>query len=191
MTFLERLRALVWFLLAAAWFLFSDLIAARAAGGLTAGDLEEPLYRILLLFLLIVGYWVMSRLGQRRMDAGHSDGARPAARLGRRIRPRGRAGLGQRRRLRCCLPRSSASLVVAAFHRRASVLRRRVLDLVALAAGALAVEIAFRGYPFLRLVEAIGSRAGRVLHGRWSMPSGAHTPRPPLQPRCWFRFFWD
>ena len=49
----ERLRALVWFLLAAAWFLFSDLVASRAAAGLTSGDFEEPLYRILLLFLLI------------------------------------------------------------------------------------------------------------------------------------------
>ena len=31
MTFLERLRALAWFLLAAAWFLFSDFAATRAA----------------------------------------------------------------------------------------------------------------------------------------------------------------
>jgi uncharacterized protein len=31
-----------------------------------------------------------------------------------------------------------------------------ILDLIALAVGTLAVEIAFRGYPFLRLVEAMG-----------------------------------
>ena len=67
MSFFSRLGALGWFLLASAWFLFSDLVALRAASGLSFGDWLEPLYRIFLLFLLILGYWLMSLLTQRRI----------------------------------------------------------------------------------------------------------------------------
>lgn len=158
MSFLERLRALVWFLLAAAWFLLSDLIASRAANGLSAGDLEEPLYRILLLFLLIVGYWAMSRLGQRRMD--------PAKATALIIRPGwGRefalgAALGWAGVLACVLPAALiGALVITAFTSTHQYFVA-FLDLIALAAGTLAIEIAFRGYPFLRLVEAMGSGLG-------------------------------
>ena len=158
MSFLQRLRALVWFLLAAAWFLLSDLIASRAANGLSAGDLEEPLYRILLLFLLIVGYWAMSRLGQRRMD--------PAKATALVIRPGwGRefalgAALGWAGVLACVLPAALiGALVITAFTSTHQYFVA-FLDIVALAAGTLAIEIAFRGYPFLRLVEAMGSGLG-------------------------------
>lgn len=158
MSFLQRLRALVWFLLAAAWFLLSDLIASRAANGLSAGDLEEPLYRILLLFLLIVGYWAMSRLGQRRMD--------PAKATALVIRPGwGRefalgAALGWAGVLACVLPAALiGALVITAFTSTHQYFVA-FLDLIALAAGTLAIEIAFRGYPFLRLVEAMGSGLG-------------------------------
>jgi membrane protease YdiL (CAAX protease family) len=157
-TFLERLRALAWFLLAAAWFLFSDLAATRAASGFNAGDLEEPLYRILLLFLLIVGYWAMSRLGQRRMESGQATAliARPGwggeFALG--------AALGWAGVLACVLPAALiGGLVITAFT-NAHQYFVAFLDLIALAAGTLAIEIVFRGYPFLRLVEAMGSGLG-------------------------------
>lgn len=158
MSFFERLRALVWFLLAAAWFLFSDLVASRAAGGLTSGDLEEPLYRILLLFLLIVGYWIMSRLGQRRMDPAKATALIPRAgwsgefALG--------AALGWAGVVACVLPAALiGGLVITAFT-NAHQFFIAILDLIALAAGTLATEIAFRGYPFLRLVEAMGPPLG-------------------------------
>jgi hypothetical protein len=157
-TFLERLRALVWFLLAAAWFLFSDLIAARAAGGLTAGDLEEPLYRILLLFLLIVGYWIMSRLGQRRMDPAKATALVPRAAWGGEFALG--AALGWAGVVACVLPAALiGGLVITAFT-NAHQYFIAALDLIALAAGTLAIEIAFRGYPFLRLVEAMGPGLG-------------------------------
>ncbi len=158
MTFLERLRALVWFLLAAAWFLFSDLAAERAVGGFNAGDLQEPLYRVLLLFLLIVGYWAMSRLGQRRMDSATATAL---------IVRRGWGGefalgaaLGWAGVLACVLPAALiGGLVITAFT-NAHQYFVAFLDLIALAAGTLAIEIVFRGYPFLRLVEAMGSGLG-------------------------------
>ena len=158
MSFLERLNALIWFLLAAAWFLFSDLIAQRAAEGLDTGDFQEPLYRIFLLFLLIVGYWVMSRIGQRRTIAAKATALAPRPGWGRELALG--AALGWAGVLACVLPVALVGgLVVTAFTNahQYSVL---VLDLIALAAGTLAIEIAFRGYPFLCLVEAMGPVLG-------------------------------
>jgi membrane protease YdiL (CAAX protease family) len=157
-TFLERLRALVWFLLAAAWFLFSDLVASRAASGFNSGDLEEPLYRILLLFLLVVGYWIMSRLGQRRMDSARATALVPRPGWGGEFALG--AALGWAGVLACVLPAALiGGLVITAFTNQHQYFVA-VLDLVALAAGTLAIEIAFRGYPFLRLVEAMGAPLG-------------------------------
>jgi membrane protease YdiL (CAAX protease family) len=157
-TFLERLRALVWFLVAAAWFLFSDLTASRAAVGLNSGDLEEPLYRILLLFLLVVGYWIMSRIGQRRIDPAKTTALAPRPgwlgefALG--------AALGWAGVLACVLPAALIGGFVITLFTNAHQFFVAALDLIALAAGTLAIEIAFRGYPFLRLVEAMGSTTG-------------------------------
>jgi len=157
-SFLERLRALVWFLVAAAWFLFSDLAALHAASGLTSGDLEEPLYRILLLFLLIIGYWCMSRLGQRRMDAARATGLIIRSGWGGEFALG--AALGWAGVLACVLPAAlMGGLVITAFTNQHQYFVA-VLDLIALAAGTLAIELAFRGYPFLRLVEAMGSTLG-------------------------------
>lgn len=187
MTFLERLRALVWFLLAAAWFLFSDLVASRAAGGLTSGDLEEPLYRILLLFLLIVGYWIMSRLGQRRMDPAKATALVP--------RPGGfgefalGAALGWAGVVACVLPTALiGGLVITVFTNQHQFFVA-ILDLIALAAGTLAIETAFRGYPFLRLVEAMGAPLGAffmaVVYAIWR----THTALIPTAASVLVSFF--
>jgi len=157
-SFLQRLSALVWFLVASAWFLFSDLVASRAAEGLSSGDFQEPLYRLLLLFLLILGYWAMSRIGQRRMIAAKATGL--ALRPGWGKETALGAALGWAAVVACVLPVALiGGLVVTAFtnaHQYFVVL----LDLIALAAGTLAIEIAFRGYPFLRLTEAMGPGLG-------------------------------
>jgi hypothetical protein len=162
-SFLERLSALVWFLIAAAWFLFSDLLAQRAAAGFTLGDWQEPLYRLCLLFLLIVGYWFMSRLGirgtaQRPTDPAHA--AAPATALVLRPGVAGEfaigAALGWAGVIAVVLPTALIGGLALTFFTSAHQFWLLVPDLIALAAGTLAIEIAFRGYPFLRLVEAMG-----------------------------------
>lgn len=177
MSFLERLNALIWFLLAAAWFLFSDLIAQRAAEGLNTGDLQEPLYRIFLLFLLIVGYWAMARIGQRRMIAAKATALVPRAGWGREFALG--AALGWAGVLACVLPAALiGGLVITAFT-NAHQYFVLVLDVVALAAGTLAIEIAFRGYPFLRLVEAMGPVLGAffmaVVYAVWRTHAATTT----------------
>lgn len=169
MSFLQRLSALVWFLVAAAWFLFSDLVASRAAEGLSLGDLQEPLYRIFLVFLLIVGYWVMSRLGQRRMESARATAL--AARPGWGGEFALGTALGWAGVLVCVLPVALiGGLVITVFTNQHQYFIL-FLDVIALAAGSLGVEIAFRGYPFLRLVEAMGPVLGAffmaVIYAIW------------------------
>lgn len=158
MSFLQRLAALVWFLLAAAWFLFSDLVASRAAEGFDTGDFQEPLYRILLVFLLVLGYWGMSRIGQRRMDSAKATALAPRPGLGREFALG--AALGWGGVLACVLPVALIGGLVITVFTNAHQYFVLFLDLIALAAGSLAIEIAFRGYPFLRLVEAMGPGLG-------------------------------
>ena len=154
MSFLERFRALAWFFGAAAWFLFSDLIADRAAQGLSMSDAQEPLHRIFLLFLLILGYTLMGRLGQRRVTAATAMGL--ARRPGRRHEFGLGAALGWGAVVICVLPTALiGGLTVTAFT-SAHQFYVTILDLIALFAGTLAIEVAFRGYGFQRLVEAMG-----------------------------------
>jgi uncharacterized protein len=153
-TFFERLAALGWFLLAAAWYLVSDLVAMRAASGLTFGDWYEPLYRLFLLFLLILGYTFMSVVTRR--------GVRPRKAVGLDPRP-GRGGefalgaaLGWGGVVACVLPAALVGGLVFTRFTNSHQFFVAFLDLIALAAGTLAIEVAFRGYAFRRLVDAMG-----------------------------------
>lgn len=176
MTFIERLSALGWFLIASAWFLSADLIASRAAAGLTYSNFQDPLYRLFLVFLLGIGYWAMSRLGQRRLDS-----ARATALI---VRPGwlGEIGLGAAIAwagvIACVLPAALiGGLVITAFTNAHQFLIA-FLDLISMALGTLAIEMAFRGYPFQRLTEAMGSGLGTlfmaVIYAIWHT-HGAET----------------
>jgi hypothetical protein len=175
-TFVERLSALGWFLIAAAWFLCADLIAGRSAAGLTSGELQDPLYRIFLVFLLGLGYWTMSRLGQRKLDPG-----RATALV---VRPGwfGEFGLGAAIAwagvIACVLPAALIGAFVITAFSSAHQYFIAFLDLIAMAFGTLAIEMAFRGYPFQRLMEAMGSGLGTlfmaVIYAVWRT-HGAET----------------
>lgn len=160
MTFVERLSALGWFLIASAWFLSADLIASRAAAGLAFGDFQDPLYRIFLVFLLGLGYWTMSRLGQRKLD--------PARALGLVVRPGWLreialgAAIGWAGVIACVLPAAVIGGLVMTAFTNAHQFLILFLDLIAMAFGTLAIEMVFRGYPFQRLTEAMGSGIGTL-----------------------------
>lgn len=160
MTFWKRLRALGWFLLAAAWFLFADLVAFRAASGLNFGDWLEPLYRVFDLFLLLIGYWTMSRLGQRRLP--------PAKATGFWLRPGWRgefalgAALGWGGVVACVLPAAVIGGLVVTVFTNPHQFFVLLLDIAALALGTLAIEVAFRGYAYARLTEAMGPAIGTL-----------------------------
>lgn len=165
MTFLERLRSLGWFLAASAWFLFSDLVAQRAASGLTQGDAQEPLYRWFLLFLLLLGFGLMSRLSTSASKLAHGGTARALGlerRSGWRREIALGAALGWGGVVACVLPAALSGDLVVTFFSSPHQWWMLALDVMALAAGTLAVEVAFRGYPFQRLAEAMGPALGTL-----------------------------
>jgi hypothetical protein len=159
-TFWERLRALGWFLLAAAWFLFADMVAFRAAAGMSYGHLLAPLYHVFDLFLLAMGYWVMSRVGQRTLSTGRATGLwlRPGWRgefaLG--------AAIGWSGVVACVLPIALIGGMMISVDSSPHQWLVLILDTIALGAGTLAVEVAFRGYGFQRLTEAMGPTMAAV-----------------------------
>lgn len=160
MTFAERLRALGWFLLGAAWFLCADLVSFRAANGITQGDLQDPLYRAFLLFLLVLGYRFMARLSQRKRSASRATGLAVRPGWGREWSLGAAVGWGGV--VVCVLPTALiGGLVVRAFT-NPHQFWMMVVDVVALGAGTLAIEVAFRGYPFQQLIEAMGPAMGTL-----------------------------
>lgn len=160
MTFAERMRALGWFLLAAAWFLCADLVSFRAATGITQGDLQDPLDRIFLLFLLILGYQILAQFTRPQRNASRATGLMVRAGWGREWALG--AALGWGGVVACVLPAALiGGLVVRAFtnpHQYWMI----AVDVVALGAGTLAIEVAFRGYPFRCLTEAMGPAVGTL-----------------------------
>jgi len=159
-TIVERLRALGWFLLGMAWFLCADLVSFRAANGITQGDLQDPLDRIFLLFLLVVGYRIFARFSHPRQSVARATGLVVRAEWGREWALG--AGLGWAGVVACVLPTALiGGLVVRAFTNPHQYWMT-VVDVVTVGAGTLAIEVAFRGYPFRQLIEAMGPAVGTL-----------------------------
>lgn len=154
MNIFGRIRAFLWVLIAAVYFVFAQQIALRAASGLSSGDWFELINRGAMLFLLLIGFAAMGYMGQHQ--------AHPVQAMGLVRRPGWRreigigAALGWGGVVACVLPTAIiGGLIVTLFtswHQFGMIL----LDLLILAVGSLLEEVAFRGYPFQRLIEAIG-----------------------------------
>lgn len=161
MTIFERLRALVWFLTAALYFLLAKVVAEHAANGLSSGEWMELVNRMVLLFLLVLGYAAMGYAGQRQ--------AHPVKAMGLERRPGWRrefalgAALGWGGMVACVLPIALIGGLVVTFYSTWQQFGLIFLDLAILAVAALGEEVAFRGYPFQRLIEATGPVAATLI----------------------------
>jgi uncharacterized protein len=157
----SRIRALLWFLIAAGYFYFARDIAVRAALGLSSGDWLELVNRTILFFLLIVGYAAMGYVGQRQRA--------PIKAMGLEMRPGWRreialgAALGWGGMVACVLPIALIGGLVITIYSTWHQFALILLDFAILAIAALAEEVAFRGYPFQRLIDAIGPTAATLL----------------------------
>jgi membrane protease YdiL (CAAX protease family) len=154
LSFAERMRAFGWFLIAAIYFGVAQLVAARAAHGLAPGDSSELVSRSILLFLLLVGYAGMGRIGQRQRSPLHAMGL--ALRPGWRSELALGAVLGWGGMVACVLVIAVLGGLVLKFDAAPHQILLFGVDLAVLAVASLAEEVAFRGYPFQRLIEAMG-----------------------------------
>jgi hypothetical protein len=161
MSAISRLRSLLWFLVAASYFYLAENVAIRVALTISSGEWLEVVNRTTLLFLLVAGYAAMGYVGQRQRE--------PIRSMGLNFRPGWKrevalgAAIGWAGMVACVLPIALiGGLVITVYttwHQFALIL----LDFAILAIAALSEEVAFRGYPFQRLIDAIGPTAATML----------------------------
>jgi membrane protease YdiL (CAAX protease family) len=160
MTGISRLRSLLWFLIAAGYFYFARDIAVRAALGLSSGVWLELVNRAMLLFLLVVGYAAMGYVGQKQRH--------PVKAMGLDLRPGWvrevalGAAIGWGGMVACVLPIALIGGLVITVYTTWQQFALIALDFAILAVAALAEEVAFRGYPFQRLIDAVGPTAATI-----------------------------
>lgn len=149
-----RLRAFSWFVIAAIYFVFAQQISLRAANGLSSGDWFLLVQSSILLFLLLVGYAAMGYAGQsqreplRTMGLVRRQGWKREFALG--------AAIGWGGVVACVLPIAVFGSLIVRFWTDSHQFFLLFVNLLTLLVAALAEEIAFRGYPFQRLIDAIG-----------------------------------
>jgi uncharacterized protein len=161
----ERTLQLALFVTSVAWFLAADTVAVHAARGLAERfslDAARPLLTsIFLLFLLGLGFSILQSIAHRRSTVRDVLGLpkRPTA-----IREwQEGAALGWGLVVLAVLPMALAGALNIQLWMQPRAFALLLLNLLTLAIAALAEEVAFRGYAYRRLVEAIGPVAATIV----------------------------
>jgi uncharacterized protein len=161
----ERTLQLALFITSVTWFFAADTVAAHAARGLSdrfSLALARPLLAsIFLLFLLALGFSLLQTIANRR------SGLREVLGLPRRPTS-GRewtlgAALGWSLLVLSVLPMAATGSLNILLWTQPRAFSLMLLNLVTLAVSALTEEVAFRGYPFRRLIESIGPVAASLV----------------------------
>jgi membrane protease YdiL (CAAX protease family) len=146
------------------WFLAADTVAGRAARGISERFGLVPAHPLLtsifLLFLLALGFSILQAIARRRSSVREVLGLprRPTARREWQLG----AALGWTLVVLAVLPMALAGTLNIQLWTQPRAFGLLLLNLVTLAVAALAEEVAFRGYPFRRLIEAIGPVAATI-----------------------------
>lgn len=176
-----RIASLLRFVIALVWFELAGHLAAVSAQGLApflgGEDVVPLIQRLLLLFLLIVGYGYMGLTFDRQR--------RPLSGMG--LKPR--QGWAREFGVGAAVAWAAALLVVLAialgawlrieFWGEPRAFWLLSIDILVIAAATLAEEVAFRGYPYQRLMEATGPTMATVLMAlliggiQWATSDGA------------------
>ncbi|HZY63206.1 MAG TPA: CPBP family intramembrane glutamic endopeptidase [Edaphobacter sp.] len=153
------------FLLSAVWFFVSQSLAGRAAMGLSVrfnlSDERKLLTVLFLLFLLAIGFSFLQMIAHRepslRMALGLPKRPTSAREWGIG------AAIGWGLVVLAVIPMVLAGALHVEFWTQPRAFWLVVLNLATLAIAALAEEVAFRGYPFRRLIEVIGPVKATIL----------------------------
>jgi membrane protease YdiL (CAAX protease family) len=161
----ERTLQLALFVTSATWFLASDTLAGRASRGISEQfglDAERPLLAALfLLFLLALGFSVLQAIAHRTSKLRDVLGF-PKRETARREWVLGFA-VGWGCVVLEVLPMALAGKLNVQLWMQPHAVWLLLLNLGTLAVAALAEEVAFRGYPFRRLIEAVGPVAATIV----------------------------
>jgi membrane protease YdiL (CAAX protease family) len=169
-----RGRAFLRFLLAVGWLAVTYFLSDRGARGFTHGPAFPLLRNLFQVFLLIVGYsymelaWDNTREPMRAMGMVKRPGAGREFALG--------AALGWGMVTATILVIALAGHFYVRLFGSAHAWATLVLQLPVLAAGSLAAELAFRGYPFQKLIQAMGPFSATVLAGLFFAVLRMETP---------------
>jgi uncharacterized protein len=160
----ERTLQLALFVTSGVWFLASDILAGRAARGLSERfdlDTARPLLAALfLLFLLAVGFSILQAIAKRHSSLREVLGL-PKRATARREWTLGVA-VGWGMVVLAVLPMALGGALHVHLRMQPRAWWLLLLNLVTVAVAALAEEVAFRGYPFRRLIEAVGPVAATI-----------------------------
>jgi uncharacterized protein len=157
----DRVRAFGYVVLAAIYFYLAQSISVHAANGLASGVWIPVIERSVLLFLLVIGYGAMGRVLNRQRE--------PVRDMGLVFRPAWQrefglgAALGWGMLVASILPMVLTGGLIITFWLVPRQFGILLIDLLLLAVASLAEEVAFRGYPFQRLIEAMGPTLATVV----------------------------
>lgn len=174
-----RGRAFLRFLLGIAWLVVAYYLSYIAAHGFSRGAAFPLIRNLFTIFMLIVGYGYMAMTWDRSPDPFRAMGL--ASRSGRAREFAMGAALGWGMVTVVILISSLGGTFYVQIVTSPSAWALLAWQILALAAGALAGEIAFRGYPFQKLIETTGPFAATILAGiffgliRWETPGATPT----------------
>jgi membrane protease YdiL (CAAX protease family) len=161
----ERTLQLALFLTSVAWFLAADTIAAHAARGLAVRfglDAARPLLTSLfLLFLLALGFSLLQTIANRRSTLREVLGLPKRPTSGREWMLG--AALGWGLIVLAVLPMALAGTFSIQLWTQPRAFRLLILHLITLAVAGLAEEVAFRGYAYRRLIQALGPVTATIM----------------------------
>ena len=162
---LSRGMQFILFLTAMAWAAAANMIAERAAAGIAGrfhlGMLDSALESVFLLFLAVIGFrsldWIATQ-GQFAADA---------LALPRRQGYVREWAVGAAIGWALCLVAAMPVLLTGHLHARfiwnSNSLAGMLVALVGILIGALSIEVIFHGYPFRRLIGAVGPTWATIL----------------------------
>jgi membrane protease YdiL (CAAX protease family) len=161
----DRTLQIALFLLSAVWFFISQALAGRASMGLSVrfnlSDERNLLAMLFLVFLLGIGFSFFQALAHQNRSLREALGLpkRPTAAREWGIG----AALGWGLVVLALLPMLLGGTLHPEFWTAPRAFWLVLLNLATLAVSALGEEVAFRGYPYRRLIEALGPTKATVL----------------------------
>ena len=161
----DRTLQLALFVTSAAWFFCSSALAGRAAQGfadhLGLYAARPLLSALFLLFLLAVGFSMLQSISGGRSPWREVVGLPQRATAAREWGVG--AALGWGLVVLAVLPLAVSGALYVQLWSRPRAFELLLLNLATLAVAALAEEVAFRGYPYRRLIQSIGPVKATIL----------------------------